>query len=139
MKPQELNLLSYEYVIENGTYFDGDIICWSGKYGDQVYNNPMKKNGTPFNGLLYEQYENGQIAYYSFYENGIGQGISIQFYLSGAIKSYCIKNRGVIVGKYYEWYENGDIKKETDHYKNDHHYKFTEYDENGNVTRKGEV
>ena len=139
MKPQEINLLSYEYIIENGTYFDGNIICRSGKYGYQVYDNPMDENGKPFNGLLYEQYKNGQIAYYSFYENGIEWGISIHFYLSGAIKSYCIKDRGGIVGKYYEWYENGNIKKETDHYKNNHHYKFIEYDENGDVTRKGEI
>ena len=138
MKPQEINLLSYEYIIENGTCFDGDIICWFGKYGYQVYNNPIEKNGKPFNGLLYEQYKNGQIAYYSFYKNGIEQGISIHF-LSGAIKSYCIKDRSGIVGKYYEWYENGNIKKETDHYKNNHHYKFIEYDENGDVTRKGEI
>ena len=28
-------VLSKEYIVEHGTYFDGDIICWSGEFGDQ--------------------------------------------------------------------------------------------------------
>ena len=36
MKPSEIDVLSKEYVIEHGTEFDGEEICWGGDYGDLV-------------------------------------------------------------------------------------------------------
>jgi antitoxin component YwqK of YwqJK toxin-antitoxin module len=128
-------VLSKEYIVEHGTYFDGDIICWSGEFGDQICSN----KGVPFTGLLYELYQNSSLAYYSFYENGVKNGIFLEFYPSGKPKSYGVFNRGLLVGRSYEWYENGMLKKLKDHYKSDYHYMFIEYDENGNITRKGDA
>ena len=135
MNPSELNLLSKEYVIEHGTYFDGEEICWSGEFGNLICNN----KGIPFKGLLFELYRNGNLAYYSFYENGVQNGIAIQFHISGRVKSYGVYNKGLLVGKSYEWYENGMIKKIMDHYNDDYHYKYIEYDEKGIIIKQGEV
>ena len=124
-----------EYVIEHGTCFDGEKICWSDEFEDLI----CDEENVPFNGLLYELYNNGNLAYYAFYENGLRNGIDIEFYISGGIKSYGIFTQGAPAGKSYEWYENGMIKKTVDHYKGDYHYKYIKYDENGNITKQGEV
>ncbi len=129
MKSDELEFLSKEYVIEHGTYFDGEDICWSGEFGDLIGNN----KGVLFTGLLYELYRNANLAYYSFYEKGVQNGISIEFYLSGKPKSYGIFKKGLLVGKSYEWYENGMLKRMRDH------YKYIEYDENGSIIKQGEA
>ncbi|MCM1506331.1 MAG: hypothetical protein NC177_04235 [Ruminococcus flavefaciens] len=132
MKPNELNILSKEYVIEHGTYFDGEEICWC----DYLIGNC---EGVLFTGLLYEIYDNDILAYYSYYENGKKHGLSVDFYLSGKPKSYGVFNKGNLVGKSYEWYENGLIKRIRNYYKNDCHYKYIEYDENGNTINQGEA
>lgn len=135
MKTSELNILSKEYVIEHGIYFDGEKICWSGEYGDLI----SDCEGILFTGLLYELYKNDNLTYYSFYENGVQNGISIEFHISGKPESYGVFKKGSLVGKSYEWYENGVIKRIRNHYKNDYHYKYIEYDENGSIIKQGKV
>jgi antitoxin component YwqK of YwqJK toxin-antitoxin module len=135
MKPSEIDVLSKEYVIEHGTEFDGEEICWGGDYGDLV----CSSEGVPFTGLLFELYRNGNLAYYSYYEKGRQHGLSIRFHVSGNIESCGVFAGGFPVGKSYEWYDSGKLKLIRDHYKNDYHYKYTEYYENEDIVRQGEA
>lgn len=132
MKTSEFNILSKEYVIEHGTNFDSEEMCWCG----HIIGNC---EGVLFTGLLYELYKNDNLAYYSFYENGKQHGLSVDFYLSGKVKSYGVFKKGILVGKSYEWYENGAIKKIINSYQNDFHYKYIKYDENGNIIKQGKA
>lgn len=134
MKIEDLNIMSEEEVIKNGTYFNDDM-GWSKECQDIL----CDENGNPFNGLLYEYYKNGNLAYYCYYKDGIEDGEFIQFYPSGKVHRYINFNRGLPLNESYEWYENGNIKELTNHYQNDFHYKYIEYDENGKVIKKGEV
>lgn len=122
-------------MIEHGANFDGERICWSGELGDLIGD----CDGILFTGLLYELYKDGNLAYYSFYENGVQNGISIEFYLSGSPKSYGVFHQGLLVEKSFEWYENGRVKMMRDHCNNDYHYKFVTYDIEGNITKQGEA
>lgn len=132
---EELNILSWDYVIEYGTYFDCEEICWDECYGHYK----CDRDGVLFSGLLFELYDNDNLAYYSFHENGLRNGIEVRFYLSGKIESYCEYGKGRIVGRYYEWFENGMIKEFIDHYNNDHHYIYLEADEQGKIVKQGKV
>lgn len=106
---ESINILSEDEVFKNGVEFDGDV-CFSGLFGQQVYNRPMEEGGEPITGLVYEKYNNGHLAYYCYYENGFKNGEYVRFYKSLRIYKYCIMKNGQIRGKRTEWYENGDIK-----------------------------
>lgn len=47
-----MKILSEREVIEKGIEFDGDVVCFSGVYGQQVYNRPMEMGGEPVTGLV---------------------------------------------------------------------------------------
>lgn len=104
-----INILSQDEVLRRGIEFIEDV-CYSGEYGQQVYNLPMEEGGNPITGLVYEKYSNGKINYYSYYENGIPNGEYVDFYESGQPKRHCIMNKGQILGENIVWYENGTIK-----------------------------
>jgi hypothetical protein len=106
---QNINILSEDEVFEKGIEFDGDIVCFSGVHGVQVYNRPMEEGGEPVTGLVYEKYNNGHIAYYCYYENGIKNGECVRFYESTKIKEYYIMDHGTICGENIEWDENGNF------------------------------
>ncbi len=132
-----LNLLTKEYIMEHGVLWDNDSdICWSGECGDQIYTKPMEDGGVPFSGFLYELHKNGNIAYYQFIENGVGQGLHVRFYPTGQIKSYQIQIKGAPAGKSYTWYENGVLKEEHDYYDNYVINTSILYDEHGNITER---
>lgn len=106
---KDINILSQDEVFKNGVEFTGDV-CYSGEYGQQVFNLPMEEGGESITGLVYEKYSNGNINYYCYYESGIQNGEAVVFYESGKIKGYCIMQRGQILGENIIWYENENIK-----------------------------
>ena len=128
----EQKILTKEEVIQRGIEFAGDV-CYSGRYGQQVYTREMEDGGLPVEGILYEYYPNGALNYYCYYKNGISHGVSVRFYESGHLKSYCIMDMGTIDGDDIEFYENGQVKQKR-YSKYGVIMKNTEYDEEGNVT-----
>jgi antitoxin component YwqK of YwqJK toxin-antitoxin module len=106
---ENTKILSKQEILEQGIEFKGDV-CYSGEYGQQLFNLPMEEGGESINGLVYEKYSNGNINYYSYYENGIKEGEYVTFYESGKIKSYCIMQLGQILGRHIVWYQNEKIK-----------------------------
>ena len=104
-----MNLLSYEKIKAEGLEFTGDV-CFSGKYGQQVYDKEIENGGKPINTILYELYPNGGLQYYAYYRDGIPNGERVRFYEDGKVKSYCVMDMGTIDGESKEWYENGVLK-----------------------------
>jgi antitoxin component YwqK of YwqJK toxin-antitoxin module len=131
---QNINILSEDEVLKKGIEFTGDL-CFSGKYGQQVYNRPMEEGGEPINGLVYEKYSNGHINYYCYHENGISNGEFVDFYESTKIKKHRIMRKGQIWGESIEWFENGSVRC-IEHCKYGIVISYEKWDENGNLVDK---
>ena len=140
-----ITILSRDYVIEHGVFWDDAELDW-----DECGYYTVDRNGVRFTGLAYEVYDHKDIKYYPFfytdfqdgtllhytyYANGLHEGATVDFYPSGEVKSYRVYDKGRLVGKSYEWYENGMIKKYIDRI----HDKRIEADEQGNITKQGRV
>ncbi|MDQ0497026.1 toxin-antitoxin system YwqK family antitoxin [Paenibacillus brasilensis] len=104
-----LNILSMEEVLQEGIEFTDDV-CFSGKNGQEVFDKPIEDGGNPISGLVFERYKNGNLAYYSYYENGIAEGEYVKFYENGKLESFQNMNKGVLLGRSTSWFENGAIK-----------------------------
>lgn len=132
---ERLEILSKEEILEKGYNFDGDIICYSGEYDQQVCDSPTEEGGTPITGIVYELYENGNLNYYSYYVDGLLDGETVSFYEDGEIKSFNNMLKGTRHGKTIYWYENGDKKSESESkYGFDLYYK--EWDKYGNLVKE---
>jgi len=127
----KMTILPVDFVIEHGKNFDDEDINRDNILGDYK----CYPDGRYFSGLLYELYINDTLAYYSFHENGIENGITIRFYPSGEIHSYCVYKKGRPVRESYEWYETGEIKVYKSCYRRGYCMKCTEYDQAGNITK----
>ncbi|WP_058487071.1 toxin-antitoxin system YwqK family antitoxin [Defluviitalea phaphyphila] len=129
---KNIRVLSQNEVLEKGIEFDGDYVCYSGEYGEQVYKLPMEEGGHPVNGLLYEKYDNGNIKYYSYYKDGIPNGEYVEFYDTGEIRRYCIMDGGQVLGEDIIWYKNGNIKLRR-YWKYGIEISYEKFDEKGNI------
>ena len=128
---KRLDILSWDYVIEHGkNLIDGEL-WWDQDYGYYI----CDCEGVYFTGLLYRVYNNLSLNYYSFYEDGVENGITIWFYPSGEVKGYGVYSKGKLTEIYYEWYENGMIKEYIDFNRNQR----LEFDENGNIIKQGKA
>ncbi|GFZ32146.1 hypothetical protein CSC2_26720 [Clostridium zeae] len=131
---ENISIKSEDEILKEGTEFAGDV-CYSGKYGQQVYNRPMEEGGEPITGLVYEKYSNGHIVYYCYYENGFKNGEYVGFYESSKVSRFCIMRDGQILGKNIEWYENGSVKS-IEYCKHGVVISFEKWDEKGNLINK---
>lgn len=126
-----IKILSIYEVLERGIEFSGDV-CYSGEWGQQVYNRPIEDGGSPITGLVFEKRSNCGLVYYCYYKNGIPDGPSVMFYKSGEPKSYDDMVKGVRHGKSIHWYENGNVKSVAE-CKYGVEISFKKMDENGQV------
>lgn len=127
----ETNILTKEYVLNNGIDFDDDIL--EQEYlSDRILYNSKESGIKPFTGLIYEIYPNGNLAYYCYYKNGFSDGDFIEFYNDGKIKSTQHMQRGRILGVEKIWYGNGMLKSES-RYEYGVCLTFKEWDENGKL------
>ncbi|MCR8844068.1 hypothetical protein NQ117_10260 [Paenibacillus sp. SC116] len=109
-----IDILPVEFVLSNGIEFTGDV-CYSGVYGQEVFNKPLDEGGIPISGILYERYKNGSLAYYAYYKNGMSDGDNVNYYESGKVTSFQQMSNGVISGKKITWFENGNIKSKEEY------------------------
>ncbi|MEO2211603.1 hypothetical protein ABGV40_12235 [Paenibacillus amylolyticus] len=105
----DVNILRMEDVLLTGIEFNDDV-CFSGNSGQEVFDKPIEDGGKPISGLLYERYDNGNLAYYSYYKNGLADGDYVNYYESGRISSFQKMSKGVITGEFISWFENGNHK-----------------------------
>ena len=128
----ESNILTKEYVLNNGIDFDDDDILEQEYLSDRILDNSKEGEGKPFTGLTYELYPNGNLIYYCYYKNGFKDGDFIEFYNDGQIKSIQYMKRGTISGIESIWYNNGVLKSETK-YEYGVCLTYKEWDEKGNL------
>ncbi|MEH7110365.1 toxin-antitoxin system YwqK family antitoxin [Bacillus sp. JJ1764] len=129
----DLNIMTKEEVVNLGIEFTDDI-CYSGQYGDQVFDKPMEEGGAAITGILYEKNPNDTLAYYSFYENGIPHGVTVEFYQNGKVREHKYMEKGTITGRSISWFDSGKIKSVID-YKYGFRLHSREWDENGNLIK----
>ncbi len=108
----ENNILTKEYVLNNGIDFDDDDILEQEYLSDRILDNSEEGQGKPFTGLTYEVYPNGNLIYYCYYKNGFMDGDFIKFYNDGKIKSMQCMQRGRTYGIRKIWYNSGTLKSE---------------------------
>jgi len=106
IKPQ---IMKIDTILRQGIEFTGEI-CYSGVSGEELYTKPIEEGGTAVTGLIYEKYKNGNIAYYSYYANGIADGECVSFFENGALENYKQMKKAVISGYSISWFENGNLK-----------------------------
>ena len=128
-----INIMTMDEVINQGIEFT-DEICYSGQYGEQVFDKAMEDGGVPITGLLYEKNRGNSLAYYSFYENGIPHGVTVEFYESGKVREYKNMDKGTISGRCVTWFENGKIKSLA-YYKYGFKIFSEEWNEEGNLIK----
>ena len=126
----DVTVLTIEKVINLGIEFK-DEVCYSG----QVFNKPMEEGGIPITGLIYERNINGTLAYYSFYENGIPHGVTVEFYKSGNGRAHKYMENGTITGRSISWFDNGEIKS-IGEYKYGFIIQYKEWDDNGMLLKE---
>lgn len=110
---KKLEFLSRDYVIKHGKEF-GEDLWWDRCCGyficDFSDDKEDDEEDVYYTGLSYEVYGNGNLAYYEFYENGVKEGVQVDFYFSGVLKSYAVWHKGKTLEVSYGWYENGMIE-----------------------------
>lgn len=136
------DVLSPEYVKENGTLYDENVFYSIDEGYYELYDKNPELGGKPFTGLLYELDMNGILRYYKYYREGYGDGEYVTFYDNGAVASYCIMKGVAFDRKLYKWHRNGKLKlfKELD--ENRRHIKTVKLDNDGNIIflmEKGKV
>ena len=101
LKHEGITILSWDEVIENGREWD-DTIGWD-DYGYRVCDLSGGMQ-VPFTGLLYELFDDGDLGWYGYYEDGLEIREDVQFWGSGKVRVY----HGP--GIYYEWRVDGNIR-----------------------------
>ncbi|MGC6768032.1 toxin-antitoxin system YwqK family antitoxin [Enterococcus sp. LJL51] len=122
-------ILDEEYVKNHGVDSDNGLGAQP-PYGD--YLTTSEDGRDLFNGLAYEMFENGRIANYSWYKDGVEDGQFVLFYPDGKVKTIMNKKRGVVHGKMTKYFPDGKLEEEGE-YELGVALNYTCYDENGKV------
>ena len=126
-------ILNKDAVMEQGIDFDKGL--WFASYGDIVLDNEEANGGKPFTGLVYELYENGNLAYYSFYKSGFKEGNYVKFHKNGKVRSIDYMVKGQTRGVRKKWYESGELMYEGE-FRFGICLRYIEMDRQGNILRQ---
>ncbi|WP_052947761.1 toxin-antitoxin system YwqK family antitoxin [Aneurinibacillus tyrosinisolvens] len=99
--------------------FDDDLRCY---------------NDSPFSGIGYENYPNGNLKTETLYKDGFQHGLSREWYPTGEIKSEFFWKKGSRYSKRQEWHRNSNIKSIAN-YEWGIELDNKEWDENGNLIK----
>lgn len=132
---EQYKVLSQKEVIDKGAFFDGDIVCYGGEYGQQVCNTTEDGTQQPITGIVYELYNNSKLNYYCYYVDGISNGSYVCFYDDGTLKSISSMFKGTKHGKSIQWHEDG-TKQSEGIYKYGFCQSLIEWDKNGKVVKE---
>ncbi len=83
-----------------------------GKSTSGTYRYYAKGESTPYTGVLYGNHENGQLASWQEYVDGVGQGKWINYYENGNIKEAGNYNQNSVEGPIKKYYQDGTLKAE---------------------------
>ena len=77
------------------------------KVGSVYY---KRGENTPFTGVLFGKYENGNYLSIQEYKNGVGNGLWINYYPDGTIEEKGTYKNNRVEGPVWQYYPNGSLK-----------------------------
>lgn len=83
-----------------------------GETSGGLYRYYAKGENTPFTGILYAKYPNGNYASRQEFIDGIGQGKWINYYENGNYKEIGYYNKNLVEGPITKYHENGTVRAE---------------------------
>lgn len=119
---------------ETETKREVSMAAATGKTTNGIYRYYAKGDNTPFTGILYAKYPNGNYSSWQEYVDGLGQGKWINYYENGNYKEIGYYNNNRVEGPIKKYYNNGILKAEGN-YKNWRIKigKWKYFDKNGNL------
>ncbi|MFF6014098.1 toxin-antitoxin system YwqK family antitoxin [Lysinibacillus fusiformis] len=103
-------ILSREYVMKNAMIFGENFGYGGDDYDSFIVEYDKDNNEHLFTGIIYDCYENGNLAGYYMVKSGIKDGEMVHFYPNGQVKEIKHLDKNTLEGKQKEFYENGILK-----------------------------
>lgn len=138
------NILTPSEIKNRGILFDDERFSfesyWENGFNhyERLFYTDDNNEKTPFSGLCYELYPNGNVHGYSYYNDGYKEGEDVDFYDNGAISKYTNYNKADSTALIINWFRNGTISKIMELSNHGRHKKYIEYNENGKVITQNE-
>lgn len=96
--------------MKNGEKF-GDSFGYGGdEYDSFIVEYDQDDNEHFFTGIIYDCYDNGDLASYYVVQEGVKNGEMVSFYPNGQVKEIKYLDKNVLEGIQKEYYENGVLK-----------------------------
>nr|WP_064473438.1 hypothetical protein [Bacillus wiedmannii] len=131
----EDKILNEEYVMNNGKKFGEDFGYGGDEYDSFIVEYDQDNNEHIFTGIIYDCYENGNLANYYMVKDGIKNGEMVNFYPNGQIKEIKHIENNTLEGIQKEFYENGVIRL-MEHRALGRLVSFKKYDEQGKIVEE---
>lgn len=125
-------IFNKEYVISNGNKFDEKLGYGGDDYDSFIVEYDQDNNEHLYSGIIYECYDNGNLASYYMVKSGIKSGEMINFYPNGRVKEIKHLDKNALDGIQKEFYENGRIKL-VEYRTSGRSVSFQKFDEKGNL------
>jgi len=106
----ENKILNKEYVMKNGKRFGENFGYGGDDYDSFIVEYDQDNNEHLFTGIIYDCYENNNLASYYMVKDGIKNGEMVHFYPNGQVKKIQYINNNTLEGIQKEFYENGILK-----------------------------
>ncbi|MBS2967921.1 hypothetical protein J9317_03920 [Metabacillus sp. KIGAM252] len=121
-----------KYIIDNGLVFNDQLSYGGDEYDSFIVKYDQNNNEHIYTGIIYELYENGNIANYYEVKAGIKEGLMVYFFPNGQIKEIKRLEKNSLEGLQKEFSENGVIKSK-EHRVSGRLMSFKKYDSKGNI------
>lgn len=121
--------------MKNGKKFGGDFGSGGDDYDSFIVEYDQDNNEHIFTGIIYDCYENGNLASYYRVINGIKNGEMVHFYPNGQVKEIKQIDKNTLEGIQKEFYENGVLKL-VEYRDLGRLVSFEKYDEQGNLSEE---
>lgn len=121
--------------MKNGKKFGRDFGYGGDDYDSFIVEYDQNNNEHLFTGIIYECYEDGNLANYYMVKNGVKNGKMVYYYPNGQVKEIKNIDKNTVEGIQKEFYENGVLKL-IEYRVLGKLESFIKYDEHGNVLQE---
>ncbi|WHX48233.1 hypothetical protein QNH46_19340 [Paenibacillus woosongensis] len=95
---KNIKILKKGHVLENGSLFDETFGYGGDEYDSFIVQYDQEGTEHLFTGIIYDCYENGNLASYYVVKDGIKHGEMVQYYLNGQVKEIKYLNNNLLEG-----------------------------------------
>lgn len=121
--------------MKNGKKFGRDFGYGGDDYDSFIVEYDQNNNEHLFTGIIYECYEDGNLANYYMVKNRVKNGKMVYYYPNGQVKEIKNIDKNTVEGIQKEFYENGVLKL-IEYRVLGKLESFIKYDEHGNVLQE---